>query len=70
MKVTLVILSRKADALAMNQSMNYHPSVANEICALCSNLSHAAHNYPSLPAYQKAYSKQLQALQSYKKNLQ
>ncbi|KAH9801696.1 hypothetical protein KPL71_001121 [Citrus sinensis] len=66
-KSTLATLSRKVDALALNQSMNHHPSVANEVCALCSNLSHTAHNYPSLPAYQEAYSEQVHALQSYEK---
>ncbi|KAH9705608.1 hypothetical protein KPL70_011947 [Citrus sinensis] len=66
-KSTLATLSRKVDALALNQSMNNHPSVANEVCALCSNLSHTAQNCPSLPAYQEAYSEQVHALQSYEK---
>lgn len=66
-KSTLATLSRKVDALALNQSMNHHPSVANEVCALCSNLSHTAQNCPSLPAYQEAYSEQVHALQSYEK---
>ncbi|KAH9723226.1 cysteine-rich receptor-like protein kinase 10 [Citrus sinensis] len=52
-------LSKKVDALALNQSTKHHPNVANEICALCSNLSHAAH--------QEAYSEQVHALQSYEK---
>ncbi|XP_052297265.1 uncharacterized protein LOC127902397 [Citrus sinensis] len=47
--------------------MNHHPSVANEVCALCSNLSHTAQNCPSLLAYQEAYSEQVHALQSYEK---
>ncbi|XP_024044701.1 uncharacterized protein LOC107174952 [Citrus sinensis] len=59
-KATLATLSRKVDALALNQSMNHHPSVANEVCALCSNLSHTAQNCPSLPAYQEAYSEQVE----------
>ncbi|KAH9750378.1 hypothetical protein KPL71_013853 [Citrus sinensis] len=58
-KSTLTTLSRKVDALALNQSINHHPSVVNEVCALCSNLSHTAQNCPSLPAYQEAYSEQL-----------
>ncbi|KAH9722991.1 hypothetical protein KPL70_006933 [Citrus sinensis] len=66
-KATLATLSRKVDALALNQSMNHHPSVANEVCAICFNLSHTAQNYPSLPAYQEAYSEQVHALQSYEK---
>lgn len=66
-KTTLAMLSRKVDALSLNQSMNHHPSVANEVCALCSNLSHTAQNCPSLPAYQEAYSEQVHALQSYEK---
>ncbi|XP_024036226.1 uncharacterized protein LOC112096775 [Citrus clementina] len=66
-KATLATLSRKVDALALNKSMNHHPSVANEVCAICSNLSHTAQNYPSLPAYQEAYSEQVHALQSYEK---
>ncbi|KAH9750930.1 hypothetical protein KPL71_014077 [Citrus sinensis] len=64
-KATLTTLSRKVDALALNQSMNHHPSVANEVCALCSNLSHTAQNCPSLPVYPEAYSEQVHALQSY-----
>ena len=63
MKSTLATLSRKVDALALNQSMNHHPSVANEVCALCSNLSHTAQNCPSLPVYPDAYSEQVHALQ-------
>ncbi|KAH9803331.1 hypothetical protein KPL71_001722 [Citrus sinensis] len=66
-KSTLATLSRKVDALALNQSMNHHPSVANEVCAICSNVSHTAQNCPSLPAYQEAYSEQVHALQSYEK---
>ncbi|KAH9803520.1 hypothetical protein KPL71_001801 [Citrus sinensis] len=66
-KSTLATLSRKVDALALNQSMNHHPSIANEVCAICSNLSHTAQNCPSLPAYQEAYSEQVHALQSYEK---
>ena len=67
-KSTLAALSKKVDALALNQSMNHHPSVANEICALYSNLSHTTHNCPSLPAYPKAYSEQVHVLQSYEKS--
>lgn len=48
--------------------MNYHPSVASEVCALCSNLSHTTHNAPSLPAYPEAYFEQVHALQSYEKS--
>ncbi|KAH9723597.1 hypothetical protein KPL70_007175 [Citrus sinensis] len=66
-KATLATLSRKVDALALNQSMNHHPSVDNEVCAICSNLSHTAQNCPSLPVYQEAYSEQVHALQSYEK---
>jgi len=65
-KATLATLSRKVDALALNQSMNHHPSVVNEVCAICSNLCHTAQNCPSLPAYQEAYSEHVLALQSYK----
>ncbi|KAH9723595.1 hypothetical protein KPL70_007173 [Citrus sinensis] len=67
MKSTLATLSRKVDGLVINQSINHHPSVANEVCALCSNLSHTAQNCPSLPAYQEAYSEQVHTLQSYEK---
>ena len=66
-KATLATLSKKVDALTLNQSMNYHPSVASEVCALYSNLSHTSQNCPSLPAYQEAYSEQVHALQSYEK---
>ncbi|KAK9209124.1 hypothetical protein WN944_001488 [Citrus x changshan-huyou] len=60
MKSTLATLSRKVDALVMNQSINHHPSVANEVCAICSNLSHTAQNCPSLPVYPDAYSEQVE----------
>ena len=66
-KSTPATLSRKVDVLALNQSMNHHPSVANEVCALCSNPSHTAQNCLSLLAYQEAYSEQVHALQSYEK---
>ena len=67
MKSTLATLSRKVDALVMNQSINHHPSVANEVCAICSYLSHTSQNCPSLPVYLHAYSEQVHALQSYEK---
>ena len=67
MKAILATLSRKVDALILNQSMNHHPSVANESCALCSNLSHTAQNYPLFLAYQEAYFEQVHVLQSYEK---
>ena len=51
----------------MNQSINHHPDVANEVCAICSNLSHTSQNCPSLPVYLDAYSEQVHALQSYEK---
>jgi len=67
MKSTLSTLSRKVDVLVMNQSINHHPSVANEVCAICSNLSHTTQNCPSLPVYPDAYSEKVHALQSYEK---
>ena len=48
--------------------MNRHPSVVNEVCALCSNPSYTAQNCPLLPAYQEAYFEQVHAIQSYQKN--
>ena len=54
-KTTLSTLSRKVDALSLNQSMDHHSSVANEVCALCSNLSHKTQKFSSLLAYQEAY---------------
>ena len=45
MKATLTTLSTKVDALALNQSINHHSSVANEVCTLCSNFSHTAQNF-------------------------
>ncbi|KAK9184113.1 hypothetical protein WN943_024459 [Citrus x changshan-huyou] len=68
MKATLANLSKKVEVLTLNQSMNHHPSLAYEVCALCSNLSHMTHNCPSLPAYQKAYSELVHALQLYGKS--
>lgn len=68
MKATLDNLSKKVEVLTINQSMNHHLSVANEICAICSNLSHMTQNCPSLPAYQKAYFELVHALQLYEKS--